>query len=480
MQGTDRLWAMVGLASALIGLSFLFDRPMLLMGALFIGIWLVTLQYQFFQSVFSSIDGLTIHQSVGDGRLVTGQETMITLEGHLDRSVNIDLTITSHPPVGTEGVGKEGLTIDIPAGELGKSSHTIATWSIARSVSFEKPTVTLKDQYGLFRESLKLGQSAEVDIEPRSPRNIHVGSGGTRLLGVFGEYPTDDRGTSGLEPEEIREYVPGDETKHIDWKATARFNHPHIREFQSQTDQANLILLDHRESMAHGLTGETKLDFAKEVALAFLLRAKRIGDPIGFYSVGDAGTINEIAPSNHPESFSNMQNVLDSLQPTEGIDSSPQQGLTSTEAGRLANRLDHNRSEYATVLKPFFENADPYIKRVEDKPLVESIRRYQTRGRDPIRTILLTDDSFPTEVRETVRRSARGEGHTLVFLTPSVLYSELGLANLDEAYAQYREFEEFRKQLSNHPRVSTFEIGPEDRINAILDRQSESRIKSKN
>ena len=83
-------------------------------------------------------------------------------------------------------------------------------------------------------------------------------------------------------------------------------------------------------------------------------------------------------------------------------------------------------------------------------------------------TVLLTDDTHRTETRETAKLARRGSGRCLVFLTPTVLFEPGGLADLESAYARYREFEEFRRGLDSLDRVRAFEVAPGDRIGALL------------
>lgn len=57
---------------------------------------------------------------------------------------------------------------------------------------------------------------------------------------------------SGLECDDFREYTPGDDVKHIDWKLTARSQNPHIRLFREERDLTLLVLVDTSSSMYFG------------------------------------------------------------------------------------------------------------------------------------------------------------------------------------------------------------------------------------
>ena len=76
--------------------------------------------------------------------------------------------------------------------------------------------------------------------------------------GLFaGNYGSAFRG-SGLEFDESRPYVPGDDIRSIDWNATARNQQPFVKRFREERDQTLLFALDVSASMRFGTTGRTK------------------------------------------------------------------------------------------------------------------------------------------------------------------------------------------------------------------------------
>ncbi|WP_255681357.1 hypothetical protein [Natrinema sp. SYSU A 869] len=56
-----------------------------------------------------------------------------------------------------------------------------------------------------------------------------------------------------------------------------------------------------------------------------------------------------------------------------------------------------------------------------------------------------------------------------VLLAPSVLYEPGGLADVEQAYDRYIEFEEFRRELSRMDNVRALEVGPADRLATVLE-----------
>ena len=90
-------------------------------------------------------------------------------------------------------------------------------------------------------------------------------------------------------------------------------------------------------------------------------------------------------------------------------------------------------------------------------------------------TVILTDDTHRMEVREAVRAARRHSEHVLVFLAPTVLFERGGVRNVETAYEEYVDFEEFRRDIARIDGVSAFEVGPADRIEAILAETRQTR-----
>mgnify|MGYP005721288725 CR=1 FL=1 len=48
----------------------------------------------------------------------------------------------------------------------------------------------------------------------------------------------------GMSFSEVREYQFGDETRFIDWNVTARYNRPHVKVFEEEREQVNILMID--------------------------------------------------------------------------------------------------------------------------------------------------------------------------------------------------------------------------------------------
>lgn len=91
----------------------------------------------------------------------------------------------------------------------------------------------------------------------------------------------------GLNFEELRDYMPGDDVRSIDWKVTARTGSPHVRVFTEERDRPTLIVVDQRMSMFFGSERNIKAVTAAECAALAALSILRQGDRVGGIVFGD-------------------------------------------------------------------------------------------------------------------------------------------------------------------------------------------------
>ncbi len=104
--------------------------------------------------------------------------------------------------------------------------------------------------------------------------------------GLGGEYHSVFRGR-GMEFSEVREYVPGDDVRSIDWNVTARTGVPHVKKFVEERDLTVLLVLDVSASQAFGSRYMTKRDLMAELAGLLAFAAVRNNDRVGALLASD-------------------------------------------------------------------------------------------------------------------------------------------------------------------------------------------------
>jgi uncharacterized protein (DUF58 family) len=111
---------------------------------------------------------------------------------------------------------------------------------------------------------------------------------------LAGGYRTAHRGI-GTDLAGLREYVEGDDARHIDWNATARLSEPQLRLFNEDRELTVWLLLDRSASMTVGPPGRGKHDVLGELALVLARLFGRGGNRVGALCY-DNGAMRTVPP----------------------------------------------------------------------------------------------------------------------------------------------------------------------------------------
>jgi len=101
-----------------------------------------------------------------------------------------------------------------------------------------------------------------------------------------GEYHSVFKGR-GMDFDEVREYVPGDEVRTIDWNVTARSGRPFVKKFTEERELTILLLVDVSASGNFGSTSQSKREMAAELASVLAFSAIRNSDKVGLILFSD-------------------------------------------------------------------------------------------------------------------------------------------------------------------------------------------------
>ncbi|QKH38802.1 DUF58 domain-containing protein [Achromobacter pestifer] len=114
-------------------------------------------------------------------------------------------------------------------------------------------------------------------------RSILAGQHGSRLRG------------RGLDFEELRRYLPGDDLRQLDWRASQRLGKPYVRTYSEERDRPVLVVVDQRMGMYFGSVRSFKSVVAARVAALSAWMAYLAGDRVGGLVFSDAG-IDSVRP----------------------------------------------------------------------------------------------------------------------------------------------------------------------------------------
>ncbi|HEX3757455.1 MAG TPA: DUF58 domain-containing protein [Kofleriaceae bacterium] len=118
---------------------------------------------------------------------------------------------------------------------------------------------------------------------------------------------------SSVEFAEHKEYSPGDELRHVDWKAYAKLDRYYVKQFEQESQLTVYLVLDASASMAFSGTGIAKLEYGGLVlaALAYLVIQQQ--DKVGLIASGDRALETMVPPRGRTNHFHDLMAVLESI-----------------------------------------------------------------------------------------------------------------------------------------------------------------------
>ncbi|HEX7294293.1 MAG TPA: DUF58 domain-containing protein [Pyrinomonadaceae bacterium] len=228
--------------------------------------------------------GLVISREFG-GRFAMGAETevRIQIQNASNRPVSLMLKDEYPPQMSLNGVREGRLDVDAQS-----NATLIYGVKPPRRGRFEfgQTALRFRSRYKLIWCQTNVIEPVSVKVYPnlRRAREAELKALGARSL-VSSHRKTSWRG-EGREFESLRDYVRGDELRHISWTATARRGKLTTRQYQIERDQTILIALDAGRLMTARIENETKLDSAVHATLALFSAAARAGDNSGLVVFG--------------------------------------------------------------------------------------------------------------------------------------------------------------------------------------------------
>lgn len=178
-----------------------------------------------------------------------------------------------------------------------------------------------------FLDPQVLGRLAPLPLKARVP-----------MLGnVAGKHRSPIRGSS-VEFASYRKYVPGDDTRRLDWRAYGRSDRFYIKEYEADTNLRLCLIVDTSGSMNYRPEGQkgglSKLDYARRIAGTLAYLASGQGDAVGLYCASEKFNT-QIPPKRNT---AHLRSVLDSLEHCEAKGETGLAAALHEAAERIAQR----------------------------------------------------------------------------------------------------------------------------------------------
>ena len=154
---------------------------------------------------------------------------------------------------------------------------------------------------------------------------------------------------------EHREYAPGDDLKHLDWKVFGRSDRLFIKEYEMETNLRSHILLDTSESMDYGGKETTKLELASHIAASMAYLILRQQDSVGMVCFDKE--VKTFIPTS--SSMGHLRPILGTLAQSEG--------KNKTDLGAVLNSLAERiqRRGLIILISDLFDKPDVILKSLQ-------------------------------------------------------------------------------------------------------------------
>jgi uncharacterized protein (DUF58 family) len=419
------------LAVGFIPLSLSWGRP---------GLRWLTLLYDFLLLTLAFIDGrmsrwprgVSVEREFG-GRFAVGAETEVRVRvlNNTARPLTMWVKDEYPPQMKLKGVREARMRV-----EAQMAAALVYELKPPKRGRFEFGPVAVRyiSRFGLAWCQTHVGEPVIVKVYPnmRRAREAELKALGARSL-VSAHRRSSWRG-EGREFESLRDYVRGDELRHISWTATARRGKLVTRQYQIERDQTILIALDAGRLMTARIENETKLDLAIHATLALMSAAARGGDNAGVVVFGRRIKA-YLPPKRGSEHMDGALEALHAIEP-EMIEPSYARAFANCKRRALVVVLtdlvdEEGSRELLTSLRILRPRHLPLVVTIGDRDLKEVVRHTPDNVRD------LFTQSVAEEIihqREAALRLVESQGGLALDVTAAALAPALL-----EKYLQVKE-----------------------------------------
>ena len=232
---------------------------------------------------------------------------------------------------------------------------------------------------------------------------------------LSGEYHSVFKG-QGIEFDEVREYVAGDDVRAIDWNVTARMGHPFVKRFAEERELTIIFLVDISGSQSFGSGTRTKAEVAAEIACLLALTAIKNQDKIGLILFSDR-IVTSIPPRKGRTAV--MRIVREVLAAEE-----TRHATDIAAALRFLNNVQKRKAvvflisdfldlEYERELRVTARKHDVICCPISDPRETELVDAGLLEVQDPETGDLMLVDTSSRAVRDAFRRNAEDENAAL-------------------------------------------------------------------
>jgi uncharacterized protein (DUF58 family) len=259
----------------------------------------------------------------------------------------------------------------------------------------------------------------------------------------------------GMEFAEIREYVAGDDVRSIDWKVTARYNHPFIREYSEERDQTFYFLVDISGSGTFG-SRATKQEKMLEVTASLAFAALNNNDRIGLCLFSDKVEVFRPARRGKKHLVALLNTLIDHVPESRKTDLAVAARFLGTVLPRRSSVIilsDFAAPEFLPELRALARRHEVIAVRVTDIREQELPDIGLISLEDPETGEQVIADTTDPEFRSRFAALAAGESSTLITGFARAGIGHIPLLSTESCYLPLKAFFLGMKRRRKHDRI---------------------------
>lgn len=347
--------------------------------------------------------------------------------------------------------------------EHGKSDYIISYGlkAIRRGKhSFSDSYLDVESNFRMFKHRVALDCRTEVNIYPPVLARRSVIA--SYISSQYGRGKSKQKGM-GIEVAEIRNYMPGDDFRHIDWKTSLRLNSLFSREFESDIELPLFVLVDHSRTDKHNI------DYTVRIANYLVQQAARNNQPSGMITFTQDCITNKTLIKKAKNQFEMSRNFF-SLEPQE---SKP--CILAMDIGEIKEferkLKSSNNDEFYSILAPFFIDNSEHLRIMESQGIYQAMKHVINFSSAPSLIAIITDLSYDAPMLESIRLATYYGNRVILVVTSSLFFREYDVLELEERYVEYMKLQKKIEKFKRLKGVKVVEVSggkPELLINQAV------------
>ncbi len=347
------------------------------------------------------------------------------------------------------------------------SAEYLLRFSSAGVIQFEDVLVRFVDERGLFTScsTLQLPARLEVEVPPYrgraliSPMQFYGGSPNRR-----GISPT------GAEYASTRTYVPGDELRRIEWKASARLQKLMMKQFHTETMGTVVAILDGRASMSEKGFVASRFEEGLAVARLMAQTTLEVGGAFGFGIMREHKLAEYWLPEPRRSRLEELRKLAIQLRPpsSEHITAIPREPITRRSISTQIENIEKSEagSRAVALFLQLLKNARALLtERFRRSGASGAVRFFSDSLAHPAFMLVLTDLQGQQDELLEGLKYAIGRGHKPVVVQVAAAWRLI--PDLEQAYAVYdvnlRVIKRFREE-----GAQVLDIKPQELVGAVI------------